>query len=138
MLPENRRPSPFVDLVGAELEVWEEGYVRYGVTLEEKHTNPNGVMHGGVLTTIMDEAAGAAVVTIRGIEIMATAPHTTVDMNVSFISAARAGDEIVIEGRALRVGRSVAFAECEARRRGQDSLVAKGRFTFVVQQPRNG
>jgi uncharacterized protein (TIGR00369 family) len=136
--PEDHKHSPFLDMVGVELEAIGDGHVRYSLKLEEKHTNPNGVMHGGVLTSMMDEAAGHAIVTVRGIEIMATAPHATVEMNVSFISGARPGDEIVVESRVLKVGRSVAFAEAEARRRGNNDLIAKGRFTFVIQAARGG
>jgi uncharacterized protein (TIGR00369 family) len=130
-------PSPFVALVGAKMEEMREGYVRMALVIEEKHTNPNGVMHGGVLTTLMDETLGAVIATVRGMEVMRAAPHATVEMNVSFLSGARPGDEIIIEGRALKVGRSVAFGEAEARKRGSDDLIAKGRFTFVIPGPRS-
>jgi uncharacterized protein (TIGR00369 family) len=134
MQPEDHRSSPFVELIGARLEAWEEGYVRMALTLEEKHTNPNGVMHGGVAASLMDEALGAVLASVRGLDAMAAAPHATVDMNVSFLAGPRVGDEIVVEGRALKVGRSVAFGEAEVRRRGgRDDLIAKGRFTFVIQ-----
>jgi uncharacterized protein (TIGR00369 family) len=135
---EERRQSPFVELIGGKLEEWQEGYVRMSLILEEKHTNPNGVMHGGVATTLMDEVLGAVIASVRGMDAMAAAPHATVEMNVSFLAGPRAGDEIVVEGRALKVGRSVAFGEAEVRRRGRDDLIAKGRFTFVIQGPRSG
>jgi len=128
---EGERPSPFGAIIGATREEAGEGYARMSLVLEQKHTNPNGVVHGGVLCTLMDEVSGWAVMTVRGIEAMLVAPHATVDMNVSFLSGARPGDKLIVEGRALRVGRSVAFAEAEVRR-GEDKLIAKGRFTFVV------
>lgn len=137
MQPDAHTSSPFSTFVGAHSEEAGEGYARISLVLEEKHTNPNGVVHGGVLTTLMDEACGWAVMTVRGIEAMAEAPHATVDMNVSFLSGARPGDTLTIEGRVLRVGRSVAFAEAEVRR-GEDTLIAKGRFTFVIQAKRDG
>ncbi len=130
--------SPFGQMVGARIEEWSEGYVRLSLVLEEKHTNPNGVTHGGVLTTLMDEAVGAVIASVRGVEAMFAAPSPTVEMNVSFLAGPRPGDEIVIEARALKIGRSVAFGEAEARRRGKDDLVAKGRFTYVIQGPRSG
>ena len=130
---EKRPTSPFVELIGGRLEEWREGYVRMSLTLEEHHTNPNGVMHGGVVTTLMDEALGGVIASVRGMEAMWEAPHATVDMNVSFLSNARAGDEIVVEGRVLKLGRSVAFGEAEAHL-GDDGgeLIAKGRMTFVI------
>jgi acyl-CoA thioesterase len=131
-LPEDRRPSPFVEFIGARTEEFREGYVRLAIKLEEKHTNPHGVMHGGVITTLMDEALGGVIASVRGVETMMKAPHATVDMNVSFLAGARAGDELIVEGRVLKIGRSVAFGEAEARRRGDDTLIAKGRFTFAI------
>ncbi len=136
--PEEHTPSPFVQMIGAKIEEWRQGYVRMSLVVEEKHTNPNGVMHGGVLTTLMDETLGAVVASVRGMDVMRAAPHATVEMNVSFLAGARPGDEIVVEGRALKVGRAVAFGEAEARRRGSDDLIAKGRFTYVIAGPRSG
>ena len=136
--PKEHTPSPFVQMIGAKIEEGRQGYVRMALVVEEKHTNPNGVMHGGVLTTLMDEALGAVVASVRGMDTMRAAPHATVEMNVSFLAGARPGDEIVVEGRALKVGRSVAFGEAEARRRGSDDLIAKGRFTYVNAGPRSG
>jgi acyl-coenzyme A thioesterase PaaI-like protein len=69
---------------------------------------------------------------------MAEAPHATVDMNVVFIAGARPGDELVVEGRVLRIGRSIAFAEGEVRRRGNDDLIAKGQFTYAILGKRSG
>jgi uncharacterized protein (TIGR00369 family) len=138
MTQEEHTPSPFVQLIGAEIEEWREGYVRLSLVLEEKHTNPNGVSHGGVLTTLMDEALGAVIASVRGMDAVRAAPHATVEMNVSFLAGPRPGDDIIVEGRALKVGRSVAFGEAEARRRGDDKLIAKGRFTYVMTGARDG
>ena len=81
--------SPFVQAIGGRLEEWREGYVRMSITLEEHHTNPNGVMHGGVVTTLMDEALGGVIASVRGLETMFAAPHATVEMNASFLAGAR-------------------------------------------------
>ena len=123
--------SPFVELIGGRLDEWREGYVRMSLTLEPQHTNPNGVMHGGVVTTLMDEALGGVIASVRGLETMFAAPHATVEMNASFLSGARPGDRIVVEGRVIRMGKTISFGEAEARRNG-DTLIAKGRLTFAI------
>ena len=132
MQPEGHRGSPFVELIGGKMEEMREGYVRLSLVVEARHTNPNGVLHGGVLTTLMDECLGGVIASVRGMEAMWAAPHATVDLNVSFMSGARPGDDIIVEGRVLKVGRTVAFGEVEARRRGKDDLIAKGRGTFTI------
>lgn len=131
MQPETGQPSAFSAMIGATLDELSADATRMSLTLEEKHTNPNGVVHGGVLCSLMDEACGMAVMAARGMEAMVTAPHATIDMNVSFLTGARPGDRLTIEARVLRAGRSVAFAEAEVRR-NEDTLMAKGRFTFAV------
>jgi len=125
---------PFVELVGARVEEAQEGYSRLSLVLEERHTNPNGVMHGGVVATVMDSAAAVALGRLRGEKMRRDNPHATVDMNVALISGARPGDELVVEGRVLKLRRSVAFVEAEARRVSDGELIAKGRFTFAIQQ----
>jgi len=128
---DERRRSPFSAFIGTEMEELREGYARVSLTLEPRHTNPNGVMHGGVVTTLMDEALGGVIASVRGLETMFAAPHATVEMNASFLAGARPGDRIVVEARVLRLGRRVAFGEAEARR-GDGELIAKGRMTFVI------
>lgn len=130
--------SGIMQILGGKIESFEDGISVMSMTLEEKHMNPGGVVHGGVIMTLMDEATGHAIVTIRGLEAMAETPHATVDMSVSLLSSARVGDELVCEARTLRVGRAIAFAEAEVRRRGSDDLVAKGAFTFVIHAKRRG
>jgi uncharacterized protein (TIGR00369 family) len=126
---DERRRSPFSALIGAEMEELREGYARLSIVLETRHTNPNGVMHGGVITTMMDSALGAAIGALRGEE-ASRSPHATVEMNASFLAGARPGDRIVVEGRVLRLGKTIAFGEAEARR--GDELIAKGRLTFAI------
>ncbi len=136
--PAEAPTSGIMKMLGGKIESFEEGLSVMSLTLEEKHMNPNGVVHGGVITTLMDEATGHAIVTIRGLEAMEETPHATVDMSVSFLSGARVGDELVCQARTLRIGRAVAFAEAEVRRRGSDDLVAKGAFTYAILPKRSG
>jgi uncharacterized protein (TIGR00369 family) len=126
--------GPFADFIGAALDEEREGYARLSLTLEDKHMNPHGVVHGGVLTTLMDEACAHAVAAAGALKDGGT--HASIEMNVSFLSGARVGDRLVFEGRTLRVGRTVAFAEAEVRR-NEDTLMAKGRLTFVIQAKRD-
>ena len=71
---EERPASPFVEMIGGRLDEWREGYVRMSLTLAPHHTNPNGVMHGGVVTTLMDEALGEVIASVRGPEADAAPP----------------------------------------------------------------
>lgn len=134
MTSDERLRVPFVELLGAELEEMSEGYGRMSLLVEERHTNPNGVMHGGVATALMDSAAAIALGGLRGEAARRDSPHATVEMNASLIAAVRPGERIVIEGRVLSLRRSVAFCESEVRRVSNGDLLAKGRFTFNIRR----
>ena len=83
------------------------GAVTVTGTVERRHLNVNGVVHGGVYATILDTAMGAAVVTLlRDGETTATT-----SLYVEFLSAAREGDTLSARGEVLRRGRHIAFAE---------------------------
>lgn len=137
-VPEKLPLSRLMGLLGGEIDSLEEGRVVMSIKLDERHMNPGGMLHGGIVTALMDEATGHVIVTVRGLEVMAEAPHVTVDMNVSFLSSARVGDELECEARTVRVGRTIVFAEAEVRRRGRGDVVAKGHFTYVIVGSRGG
>jgi acyl-coenzyme A thioesterase 13 len=123
--------APFAAFIGAIAEEMSEGYVRLSLQTGPQHADVNGWVHTGVLTAVMDSVIGIALGTLRG-ERGTYRPHATIDMSTSFFSQATPGDEIVAEGRVIKVAERVAFGEVEARRRGDGELIAKARLTFAI------
>lgn len=110
---------PIADLMGARLVSVDEGVAVFRCTPGESLYNPIGLVHGGALCTLLDSAAGCAVQTM----LPAGVGFSSIEIKVSFLSPLRAGTgAIEIEGRVLRVGRQVAFAEAHARS-GEGKLV---------------
>ena len=84
------------------------GTVAFTMTPEELHYNPMGVVHGGVLSLLLDSAMGCAVASM----LPAGTGYTTVDLKVTFVRAVTvASGPLRAEGRALHVGGRVASAE---------------------------
>jgi acyl-coenzyme A thioesterase PaaI-like protein len=79
----------------------------------------------------MDASIGIALGYLRRDEVRHR-PHATIEMNTSFLAEGRSGDEIQVEGRVIRKGRSIAFGEAEARRRPDGEVLALGRLTFAI------
>ena len=76
-------------------------------TVEARHLNINGVVHGGVYATILDTAMGGAVVSI-----LADGEVTaTTSLYVEFLRPAQEGQTLRAEGRLVRRGRHLAFVE---------------------------
>ena len=88
------------------------------------------VVHGGLLCTVLDTAAGCAVHSL----LPAGACFSSIELKVSFLAPLRAGDRIEVRGRVLRIGGRVAFAEAHARdERGQ--LVGHATTTLAITRP---
>ena len=103
-------PPPFAALTGAELVSVGDGVAVFRCAPDESTYNPLGLVHGGVLCTLLDSAAGCAVHT----QLPAGVGFSSIEIKVSFLTPAN-GAALEIEGRSLRVGRQVAFAEAHAR-----------------------
>ena len=119
---------PFAALTGAELVRVDDGVAVFRFTPEESTLNPLGVVHGGMLCTLLDSAAGCAVHTM----LPSGVAYSTIEIKVSFLAAVRADTgAIEAEGRVLRVGRQVAFAEAHARA-GDGKLVGHATTSIAL------
>ncbi len=94
------------------LEAISEGRLPAPPMAELSAYNPIGMIHGGLLCTLLDFAAGAAVHT----QLPAGVSFSSIEIKVSYLKTLRANSgDIDVHGRALQIGRRVAFAEAHAR-----------------------
>jgi uncharacterized protein (TIGR00369 family) len=122
---------PIADLMSARLVRVDDGLAVFRCTPGESLYNPIGLVHGGALCTLLDSAAGCAVQTTLPVGI----GFSSIEIKVSFLSPLRAeSGAIEIEGRALRVGRQVAFAEAHARD-GTGKLVGHATSSLALLRP---
>ncbi|CAD7080781.1 unnamed protein product [Hermetia illucens] len=98
-------------------------------TVAEEHLNPAGGLHGGLIATIIDNVSTYALMTK---ERPTEATGATVDLHVSYMKAARLGDEVIVDAKAIRAGKLLAYLECELRHKKDGSLIAKGTQTKYV------
>lgn len=86
----------------------EHGRVVFAMDPHEMHYNPMGVVHGGVLSTILDSALGCTVLST----LPAGTAYTTVDLHVTMVRAvtSRTG-RIRAEGKIVHNGRTIATAD---------------------------
>jgi uncharacterized protein (TIGR00369 family) len=108
---EGRAPFPpishLVDMNGMQAR---EGWIEVTMRPQEFHYNPIGTVHGGVLATLLDTAAGCAVhSTLRSGE-----GYTSLDLNTKFLRAVTLESGLLrCEGRVLQRGRRTALAQAE-------------------------
>ena len=112
---------PFAELCGIEILGVEDGVTRLRVALDERHGNNSGIPHGGLVATLLDIAMGSAS------RLAAGAPVITLDMHINFIATGE--KTLTAEGRVVRAGGSILFAEAEVRG-VKGELVAKSSGVF--------
>ena len=98
----------FIGLAGPYY--WREdgaGTVEYGFRADARHGNPNGVLHGGSLTTFMDTVLGYEVIRVTGRRC------ATISLNTEFLAGGRAGDWITGKVRIRKLTGSMAFLDGE-------------------------
>lgn len=105
-----------------------EGISRLRIAPGSHHMNNSGIVHGGAICTLLDVAMGSAA------RVKAGAPVMTVDMHVMFLAAVRG--VVIAEGRVIRAGRSILFAEAEARTESGET-VARSSGVFKRAQGEN-
>ena len=82
-------PSGFRQLVGYRVTEWSEGSASIALTIGPRHLNRSGLVHGGVIATLIDTAGGYA---------GCFCPHAgrvrrnvTMSMSTQFVAPARSG-----------------------------------------------
>lgn len=105
-----------------------QGTVLTRLTLTPVHLNSRGGLHGAVSATIVDFTTGLAIASWD----LRPATGASVDMNISFLNAAKEADELEVESTAEKVGGSLSFVRIrimKVREDGERTLVTVGQHT---------
>ncbi|ROK35774.1 Acyl-coenzyme A thioesterase 13 [Anabarilius grahami] len=118
--------SPGFDRVLSKVKILSAspGKVVCEMKVEEEHTNRGGTLHGGLTATLVDMISTTAIMySERG------APGVSVDMNITYMNAAKIGEDILITAQVLKQGRTLAFATVDLTNKANGKLIAQGRHT---------
>jgi uncharacterized protein (TIGR00369 family) len=101
-------PPPFAVTLGVTVEEVEEGRVVFGMVPAEYHYNTIGSVHGGVIATLLDSAAGCAVHSA----LPAGVRYTSLDLSVKYLRGLGVDSGPVrCEGLVVHLGGRTALAE---------------------------
>jgi len=120
------REAPYPKLIGMRIAVLEFDACRIDLDLEARHLQPFGIVHGGVLATLLDTATfwSAYLRLPQGTGLV------NVDLKLNYLKSVGSG-ELRTEGRCLRAGRQISYAEASVRDAAGD-LVAHGTSTLMA------
>ena len=121
--------SPFHSSMGIEVQAVREGAVDLRLEASAAHTNLQDTVHGGVLATLADTAAGLAVRSA----IPLGSRHVTVNLDVQYLAPAPTGTTYAA-GCVVRLGRRLGFADADVTD-AAGTLVARAQVTIAVSPP---
>ncbi|OGK98088.1 MAG: hypothetical protein A3D33_17640, partial [Candidatus Rokubacteria bacterium RIFCSPHIGHO2_02_FULL_73_26] len=104
-----------------------EGEARVGLTLSDDHLNPYGVVHGGVVCSLVDTAMGAALVS----RLEPGERCTTLEIKINYLAPATEGD-LAAEARLVQRTRRVGVLEARVTV-AAGRLIALATGTFYIQ-----
>ncbi|GLJ24881.1 hypothetical protein SUGI_0475890 [Cryptomeria japonica] len=120
-------PTGFYDsllLQGLQVDHAEHGRLLCTIKVPQRLLNVGNSLHGGATAAYIDIIGSAAIFTTG-----AKSSGDSVEINVSYLAAAKLGEEIEIEAKVLRIGKAIAFAAVDLRKKKTGELIAQGRHT---------
>jgi uncharacterized protein (TIGR00369 family) len=99
---------PVAELIGITFVSLGDGECTMELEVEERHSNPMGTVHGGILCDLADAAMGAAYFSA----LAEGESFTTLELKVNFLRPFWQG-KLVANGRVVSRGRTVGLAECD-------------------------
>jgi uncharacterized protein (TIGR00369 family) len=102
-------PPPIIATLGIDrVEATSEGRISVYLRPQEFHYNPIGSVHGGVISALLDTAAGCAVHTTLPVGV----GYTSLDLHTRFLRpVTEASGMLHCAGRVISKGRQTALAE---------------------------
>jgi uncharacterized protein (TIGR00369 family) len=120
------RQSPLTD-------PWEPLYAKrtdaaviIGLRLAKPHTNARGLIHGGLIATLADNAMGYSCAHRLG----GAFSLVTIGLAVDFVGTAQIGQWLAVETDVIKTGTTICFAQSFIK--ADDVIIARANATFRV------
>jgi len=124
------KENHFMQFIDFKLDDLNAGLVTGHLNAEEHHLQQNNFLHGGVIATLADLAAGFAAFSL----VNSKQTVVTSDLQIAYLNPG-IGNFYQVKGWVIKSGQKLIFAEAEItypKPDGSICLVAKGYCTFAV------
>lgn len=120
---------PFLKALSASVEAIERGRCRLSLPWQEHLVGDTstGIVHGGVITTLLDSASGTAVFSV----IPRVMQIATLDLRIDYLRPALPNADIVAEAECYRLSKNIAFVRGRAFQES-DREIASSLATFML------
>lgn len=118
--------SPFYKTIAMEVEKTDKKGSLLKVKLKKKHNNMLGIVHGGVIASLLDSTCSMSVVPFLG----EGETIVTMGLQIQYFSLMKS-EEVIGRGTVIHYGRRMAYAEAEILDQRRQ-IVAKGSASFMI------
>lgn len=120
---------PFSNFLQLNLDEMGEGMAKMSLPYNIKFVGDprTGVIHGGVVTTLLDSCCGAAVMGYGQPKV----PTATIDLRIDYMRPASPGETLVATAKCYRVTSSVVFVKAIAQDGVKETPVATATGAFT-------
>ena len=125
-LQDSVRTAQYPQLIGMTLAAIDFDTCRIELELGKRHLQPFGIVHGGVLATLIDTATFWA----GFLRLPEDAGLVNVDLKLNYLKAVTRG-HLRAEGRCLRAGKQISYTEASVLDEAGE-LVAHGTSTLMA------
>ncbi|RAL06219.1 PaaI family thioesterase [Aspergillus ibericus CBS 121593] len=127
-----RTASPIYAFLLDDIDIYDatKGVFHARLQVAPHHLNSKGTLHGVFSACVTDWAGGLAIASC-GLD----STGVSTNIHVNYLSTAKTGDWLDIEGRADRVGRNLAFTTvtiCKITESDERTVVAQGSHTKYI------
>jgi acyl-CoA thioesterase len=123
-LKEEEKTEPIASFLKMKLVELTPGYSKITMKITPEHLNFNGMVFGGIVMALADQAFAYATNSL-------VSPSIATQFNIHLISGAAVGDTLTAECRVLKSGRRIGVSEMTVTDQS-GKLVAKATGTTVV------
>jgi acyl-CoA thioesterase len=115
--------TPYADLLGIKLLELSRGHSRLSMVVKPDHLNFAGMLHGGVVMSLADQAFACATNTYGKL-------YVAVHFGINLIASVKVGETILAEGNVGHMGRTIGYCEMTVID-GSGKLLAKANGTVT-------
>ncbi len=125
--PFSGSPSPFAKWLNGTVISVDENSVEFEFTVRKEMTNPVGMLHGGVTSSMIDDCIGVNFM-ILGLENF----YPTINLSVDFFNSASENDTVLVRTELIKLGRTVINFNAVVINQNSGKLVAKASSNLVI------
>jgi uncharacterized protein (TIGR00369 family) len=125
---------PFFELIGFEVLDCEPGWSKCQIRIKPELLNPNGVLHGGVLSTLIDAGITQAMLMTDEYQVIrdSKGAMSTVDLHIKYLRPIARGLAIC-ESRVVHMGKRIVHAESKVQNEdGKDLALGNASMMLVA------